>query len=170
MPNPFEAVKLTDRVYWVGAIDWEIRNFHGYATDRGTTYNAYLVLGEKNILVDTVKSPFHDEFMARVSSVIDPERIDVLVSNHSEMDHSGCLPRVLRAIRPERVIASTMGEKALRSHFEGLPEITVAKDGERLEIGDAHLTFVETRMLHWPDSMFSYLEEEKILFSQDACS
>jgi len=168
MPSPFEAVKLTDRVYWVGAIDWEIRNFHGYATDRGTTYNAYLVLGEKNILVDTVKAPFHDELMARISSVVDPEKIDVLVSNHSEMDHTGCLPRVLRETRPERIIASAMGEKALRAHFTDLPEIEVAKDGGRIEIGDVHLTFLETRMLHWPDSTFSYLEEEKILFSQDA--
>lgn len=89
----FDAIKITDKVYWVGAIDWELRDFHGYTTSRGTTYNAYLILGEKPILIDTVKAQFYDEMMARIKSVIEPEKIAYIVSNHAEMDHSGSLQK-----------------------------------------------------------------------------
>ena len=166
MPKPFEAVKLSDRVYWVGAIDWGIREFHGYSTTRGTTYNAYLVLDETPTLIDTVKAPFRDELMSRVASVIDPSEIRTVVSNHSEMDHSGSLPGVLREIDPEKVVASPMGVKALASHFPAL-DIVEVKDGETLSLGATMLTFYETRMLHWPDSMMCHLAGEGVLFSQD---
>ena len=92
MPEPYQAVQVTDHVWWVGAIDWSLRDFHGYATQRGTTYNAFLVVGQKVALIDTVKAAFKDEMMARVASVIDPAKIDYVISNHSEMDHSGALP------------------------------------------------------------------------------
>jgi flavorubredoxin len=164
----FEAVKVTDHVYWVGAIDWAGRDFHGYSTDRGTTYNAYLILADKITLIDTVKAPFKDELLSRIASVIDPGRIDYVISNHSEMDHSGCLEQVLEAVRPERVFASAIGVKTLSDHFHVDREIVALKDGESLSLGDFNLTFLETRMLHWPDSMFTYLSEEKLLFSQDA--
>jgi len=163
----FQAVKLTDRVYWVGAIDWAIRDFHGYATTRGTTYNAYLVLAEKVTLVDTVKAPFRAEMMARIASVVAPERIDYIISNHSEMDHTGALPETLAAVRPEKVFASANGAKALRAHFHLDGGVTAVRDGERLSLGDRNLVFLETRMLHWPDSMVTYLAEEQVLFSQD---
>ncbi len=168
MEKPFQAVKLTDRVYWVGAVDWAIRNFHGYATTRGTTYNAYLILADNTILIDTVKAPFRGELLSRIASVIEPEKIDYIVSNHSEMDHSGCLPEVIEAVKPEKVFASANGVKALSAHFHGEQDVVAVQDGESLSLGNVNLTFMETRMLHWPDSMFTYLAEEEILFSQDA--
>jgi flavorubredoxin len=166
--SAFTARKITDKVYWVGAIDWGLRNFHGYLTSRGTTYNAFLVLGEKVTLIDTVKAPFYDEMMARIASVVDPSRIDIVVSNHSELDHAGGLPRVIEQVRPSQVVASPMGAAALSAHFHWDAAVTEVKTGESLSLGDMNLRFVETRMLHWPDSMFSYLESEKVLFSNDA--
>ena len=168
MSDAFQAVRVTDRVYWVGARDWEIREFHGYRTSRGTTYNAFLVLADKVTLVDTVKKPFRREMMARVASVVDPKRIDYIISNHSEMDHSGSLPETIEAVKPERVFASANGVKALEAHFHLGGGIEAVKNGSTLSLGNMNVTFVETKMLHWPDSMVSYLAEEKILFSQDA--
>jgi flavorubredoxin len=168
MQQPFRAVPITDRVHWVGAIDWGLRDFHGYATSRGSTYNAYLVLGDPVTLIDTVKAPFVDEMMSRIASVVDPSRVRCIVSNHAEMDHSGGLPQTIDALRPERVLASVLGVKALAQHFHWDHAPTAVKDGETLRLGDLTLRFLETRMLHWPDSMFTYLEEERLLFSQDA--
>jgi flavorubredoxin len=168
MAEPFKAVRISDRVHWVGAIDWGIRDFHGYSTRRGTTYNAYLVLADDITLIDTVRAPFRDEFMSRVRSVVDPRDIKVIVSNHSEMDHSGLLPEVVKEVGPREVIASTMGAKALAEHFHGFDGVVAVKDGERRSLGNMSLSFYETRMLHWPDSMVSYLAEEQLLFSQDA--
>jgi flavorubredoxin len=165
--KPFEAVRVTDRVWWVGAIDWGLREFHGYLTSRGSTYNAYLVVADKVTLVDTVKRPFMDEMLARVSSVVDPARIDYVVSHHSEMDHSGALPDVIAAVRPEKVFASPNGVKALKDHFSLDRELTEVKDGEKLDLGGAEFTFLETRMIHWPDSMVSYLAGDRLVFSQD---
>ena len=168
MSKAFEALEIADGVYWVGGIDWDLRSFHGYRTDRGTTYNAYLVLGEKIALIDTVKAPFFDEMMERIASVIEPGKIDYIVSNHSEMDHSGALRQAIAAIEPEKVFASKMGCKALAAHFHMDREITPVAEGESLDLGGMKLTFVETRMCHWPDSMVSYLHERELLFSQDA--
>jgi len=168
MRQAFEAVKITETVYWVGAIDWNVRDFHGYSTNRGTTYNAYLVLADKVTLIDTVKAPFREELLARISSVIDPRKIDYIISNHSEMDHSGCLPEMIEAVKPEKVFASTIGVKTLGDHFHSDLDISEVKDGDRIDLGGRTITFLETRMLHWPDSMVSYLHEEKLLFSQDA--
>ena len=168
MSDCYRAVKVSDRVYWVGAIDWDMRDFHGYATRRGTTYNAYLVLGEKIALIDTVKAPFVAELLARISSVVDPRRIDYLISNHAEMDHSGGIPAVIEAAKPEKVLASTLGVKALAEHFELKQEVEAVKDGETVSLGNLTLAFVETRMLHWPESMMTYLVEEQTLFSNDA--
>lgn len=166
--KPFRAVRVSDRVYWVGAIDWAVRDFHGYVTGRGTSYNAYLILADKNILIDTVKAPFRDEMLARIASVIDPARIDSIISNHSEMDHSGCLPEMMRITKPQKVFASAMGVKALDAHFRIGPQIQAVRDGERVRVGNVNLAFCETRMLHWPDSMVTYLPDDRILISQDA--
>ncbi|MFC1888500.1 FprA family A-type flavoprotein [Thermodesulfobacteriota bacterium] len=167
MSGPFKAVKVTDSVYWVGAIDWAIRDFHGYSTSRGTTYNAFLILADKITLIDTVKAPFKDEMLSRIASVVDPGKIDIIISNHSEMDHSGCLFDVIEAVKPEKVFASLMGVKALSAHFHRDDEVEALKDGDTLSLGNMTLSFLETRMLHWPDSMFTYLAEERLLFSQD---
>ena len=168
MQQPFKAVKVTDNVYWVGAIDWGLRYFHGYSTERGSTYNAFLILADKITLVDTVKAPFREEMLSRISSITEPEKIDYIISNHSEMDHTGCLPEVIEIVKPEKVFASLMGVKALSEHFRLDREIVAVKDAEKLSLGNMNLTFFETRMLHWPDSMFTYLVEEELLFSQDA--
>jgi flavorubredoxin len=168
MNNPFKAVQLTDDVWWVGAIDWNIRDFHGYMTKRGSTYNAYLIMAEKITLIDAVKAPFRNEMMDRIASVVDPARIDYIVSLHSELDHSGCLAEVIAAVNPDKIFASVVGAKSLKEILTIDREITALKDGETLSLGNRTLTFMETRMLHWPDSMFAYLNEEQVLFSQDA--
>jgi len=168
MKDIFSAVKVTDNVYWVGAIDWTIRDFHGYTTPRGSTYNAYLVMADDITLIDTVKAPFKDEMLSRIKSVVDPSRIKYIISNHSELDHSGCLPEVIDFIKPEKVFASAVGVKTLKELFHDPHEITPVKDGETLSLGNMELTFMETRMIHWPDSMFAYLAKDELLFSQDA--
>jgi flavorubredoxin len=166
--NVYKPVQISDKVYWVGAVDWTIRDFHGYTTKRGSTYNAYLILADKISLIDTVKKPFKDEMLARIAELIDPKEIDYIISNHSEMDHSGSLPEIIKEVSPEKVFASQMGVKALHDHFATEDEIIAVKDGEELSLGNMSIIFMETRMLHWPDSMFSYLKENKLLFSQDA--
>jgi flavorubredoxin len=128
MANIHNAVKVGEKVYWVGAVDWNIRDFHGYETRKGSTYNAYLILADKITLIDTVKAPFKDEMMERIASVIDPQKITYIVSNHAEMDHSGCLSETINAIKPEKVFASTMGVKILQEHFSFSQEITPIKD------------------------------------------
>ncbi len=168
MKEPFKAVKVSDHVYWVGAIDWNIRDFHGYSTERGSTYNAYLIMADKITLIDTVKAPFKNELLSRISSVVDPGKIDYIISNHSEMDHTGSLPEVVDAVKPEKVFASAMGVKALSGHFHQGLQVVPVKDGEKISLGNVNLSFVETRMLHWPDSMFTYLAEDGVLFSNDA--
>ncbi|MBN2718629.1 MAG: FprA family A-type flavoprotein [Deltaproteobacteria bacterium] len=169
MSNAFSAFKLSDKVYWVGAIDWGLRNFHGYRTSRGSTYNAFLVLGEKVTLIDTVKPKFYDEMMSRIRTVIDPAEIKYIISNHSEMDHSGAIPLVVKDWNIEKVFASPKGVEALNEHFElGDDILETVKTGDTLDIGGATFSFIETRMLHWPDSMFAFYAEEGILFSNDA--
>ncbi|MCD6405902.1 MAG: flavodoxin domain-containing protein [Planctomycetes bacterium] len=168
MAEVFKAAKVTKNVWWVGAIDWNMRNFHGYATDRGTTYNAYLVIADKVTLVDTVKAAFKDEMLARIRSVIgDCTKIDYIISNHSEMDHTGCLMDTIAAVKPEKVFASLMGVKGLSAHFHTDYPFSAVENGGELELGGARFSFLETRMLHWPDSMVAYLPAHKLLFSQD---
>ncbi len=168
MENYLKAVQITEKVWWVGAIDWSLKEFHGYETARGTTYNAYLVLADKITLIDTVKAPFKEEMLQRIVSVIgDPARIDYIISNHSEMDHSALLPEMIAEVNPEKVFASVMGVKALDAHFRIGERLTAVKTGDEISLGNMSVKFVETRMVHWPDSMFSYVPEQKILFSQD---
>lgn len=163
-----KAVPVTKNVYWVGAVDWNVTEFHGYKTERGSTYNAYLVLDDKITLIDTVKAPFKDHLLARIASVIDPEKIDYIISNHAEPDHSGSLPDIIKAVKPEKVFASIAGQKALDAHYRLEQPITPVKTGDEIHLGRNTVKFIETKMLHWPDSMISYLTDEKILFSQDA--
>ena len=163
------TIKLAENIYWVGAIDWVTRDFHGYSTDRGTTYNAFLIMDEKITLIDTVKKSYKNELLHRIRSIIPPEKIDYIVVNHVEMDHSGSLADIIKEVNPEKVICSKMGHKALLQHFhqEDWP-YHVVTPGEELSLGQKTLSFIETRMLHWPDSMFTYVKEDQILFSSDA--
>jgi flavorubredoxin len=163
-----ETVELRKGIYWVGAIDWNVRDFHGYSTPFGTTYNAYLILHEKNVLIDTVKAPFYPEMVERISEIIDPLKIDVIVSNHVEMDHSGSLSQIVERIGNPMVITSERGKKGLEKHYKRPMNFKTVTTGESFSIGRRNLTFVEAPMLHWPDSMFTYLKEESLLFPNDA--
>ena len=127
-----------------------------------------MIIDEKITLVDTVKKGFFEEMKLRIESIVEPEKIDYFISNHSEPDHTGTLPLVIETFKPEKIFASKMGVRALNAHYEFDMEITPVNDNGRLSIGKKNISFIETKMLHWPDSMFSYLEEEKVLFSQDA--
>ncbi|HGE70552.1 TPA: FprA family A-type flavoprotein [Candidatus Poribacteria bacterium] len=168
MGEKYKAIKVTDRVYWVGAVDWGVRDFHGYMTQRGSTYNAYLILADKVTLIDTVKKPFMNEMLERIASLTEPKNIEYIISNHSEPDHSGCLPETIDVLKPEKVFASTIGTQTLLQEFHSGHEIIPVKDGESLSLGNLNVTFFETKMLHWPDSMVTYMPDDKLLFSQDA--
>ena len=163
-----EKVELKKGIYWVGVIDWNVRDFHGYSTPFGTTYNAYLILDEKNVLVDTVKAPFYLEMLGRISEIIDPTRIDVIVSNHVEMDHSGSLPQIVERIGNPLVITSERGKKGLEKHYQRSMNFRIVKTGDTFPIGHRTLIFVEAPMLHWPDSMFTYIKENQLLLPNDA--
>jgi len=161
-------IELKKGIYWVGAIDWDIRNFHGYSTRRGTTYNAYLIVDEKIVLVDTVKHHLYEQMIARIKEIVDPSQIDLIVFNHVEMDHSGCLPEILKEAPNARAVASVMGVKGLKSHYGDNLDIDPVKSGETLNIGGKNLTFVHVPMVHWPDSMVTYIAEDKLLLPNDA--
>jgi len=163
-----KAVKIKENIYWVGGIDWNLRNFHGYITQRGSTYNSYLIIDEKITLIDTVKSYHAQDMIERISSVIDPKKIDYIISNHAEMDHSGAVPELLKLIPNAEIIATPNGEKILQDHFGKNLKCKTIKAGDSISIGKYNLKFFPTPMVHWPDNMVTYLEEEKILFSNDA--
>ena len=161
------AIEISPKVWWVGGIDWNERLFHGYTTERGITYNAYLIMDEKVTLIDTCKATFSDELVQRISQVVDPAKIDVVITNHVEMDHSGSLP-VIHRIAPNAAIYASAGAgvNEVRAHF-GI-EATPVKSGDTLCIGERTLTFVTTPMVHWPDNMVTYSDVDQILFSNDA--
>ncbi len=163
-------IEIKKDVFWVGAVDFESRDFHGYSlSPQGTTYNAYVIKDEKNVLFDTVKDVFTSTMLCRLAHVIEPCKIDYIVINHVELDHSGALPELIKNCQPEKIFCSPMGLKAMEAHFDitGWP-IEVKKSGDTLCIGKRTIHFLETRMLHWPDSMFSYIPEDKLLISNDA--
>lgn len=165
------SFKINDNVQWVGKVDWELRKFHGeeLSAHRGSSYNSYLVRGsEKTVLIDTVWGPFAEEFVALLKEEISLEEIDYIVANHGETDHSGALPTLLREIPGTPVYCSRAGEKSLRGQYHGDWNFQTVKTGDRLSLGDRELVFIEAKMLHWPDSMFCYLTNDEILFSNDA--
>ena len=165
-----DHVVLREGIYWVGAIDWDMRYFHGpvYSTHRGTTYNSYLIVDEKITLVDTVYGPFAGDMLERIRRIIDPSRIDYIVINHVETDHSGALPEVMKLVPEARIFCSARGKAGLEGHYHGEWDYHVVKTGEELPLGKRTLTFIEAPMLHWPDSMFTYVQEESLLMPNDA--
>ncbi len=166
--NNCKAVEIAKNIYWVGAVDWSMRNFHGYETSRGTTYNAYLIIDEKITLIDTAKIDFKEELLARISSIIDPAKIDVIISSHVEPDHSGSLREVAEIAKNAEIFTTNPnGLKGLTARYGNL-NYKAVKAGDSISIGARTLQFVPTPMLHWPDSMVTYCPEEKILFSNDA--
>jgi len=165
------SFKIKNNVFWVGKIDWELRKFHGdeYSTHRGSTYNSYLIREEKNVLIDTVWMPFSKEFVENLSKEIDLEKIDYIIANHAEIDHSGSLPELMERIPNTPIYCTANGVKSLKGHYHKDWNFKVVKTGDTLDIGNGkQLIFVEMRMLHWPDSMACYLTGDNILFSNDA--
>jgi flavorubredoxin len=163
-----KPVEMKPGIYWVGGVDWDLRNFHGYLTQMGSTYNAYLIVDEKITVVDTVKHYLFDEMMSRIKQVVDPASIDYIISNHVEMDHSGSLLKLKEAAPNAEIFASPFGKRGLMSHFDIKDEIKTVKEGDKLSIGKRTLTFHPISMVHWPDSMMTYCPEEKLLLPNDA--
>ncbi|MDR2161824.1 MAG: FprA family A-type flavoprotein [Desulfovibrio sp.] len=161
---------LADDIFWVGGIDFESRDFHGYSrSPLGTTYNAYLIKDRKNALFDTVKESHGPGLLESLSRILPPEQVDYIVVNHLELDHSGSLPLLMEACRPEALLCSPQGEKFLVGHFGRRDwPVRVVSAGDTLSLGRRNVRFLEARMLHWPDSMFSYIPEEKLLITNDA--
>ncbi|MBW6514549.1 MAG: FprA family A-type flavoprotein [Candidatus Syntrophosphaera sp.] len=162
-----QAYKLRENIWWVGAIDWDLRNFHGYLTQRGSTYNAYLIVDEKVTLIDNVKYYLYDEMISRISSVIDPAKIDLIVQNHVEMDHSSGLPMLMKLIPNVPIYTNANGIKGLKMHYRQDWNFQEVKSGDTINVGKRDLSFLTTPMVHWPDNQFTYCPQEKILFSND---
>jgi len=163
-----EKIEIKPDIFWVGGIDWDLRNFHGYSTNRGTTYNSYLINDEKITLVDTVKPKFMGEMLSRIEEIVEPKKIDYIISNHVEMDHSGSLPEIAKICPNAEIITSTRGEKGLNKHYKDNFNLKVVGSGESLNIGKRNLTFVHIPMVHWPDSMVTYIKKDKLLLSNDS--
>jgi flavorubredoxin len=164
------SVEIIKDIFWVGAVDWNIRHFHGftYSTHRGTTYNAYLIVDEKTVLVDSVYAPFAEEMIEKIREIIDPSEIDYIVANHVESDHSGAISEVLK-LAPQAILVGTARcRDGLQKHYFGDWNFQVVKTGDKIELGKRSLSFLEAPMLHWPDSMFTYIEEDALLLPNDA--
>jgi len=164
------ALKILPDIYSVGVIDWNVRVFHGhtYSTNRGSTYNAYLILDEKIALVDTVYGPFAGELIGNIKEIIPVEKIDYVIANHVETDHSGALPAIMKLCPKAKVFGTEKCKEGLYKHYYGNWDFQVVKTGDKLKLGKRTLTFVEAPMVHWPDSMFTYCPEEELLLPNDA--
>lgn len=162
--------KISDTVSWIGKIDWELNRFHGdeYSTHKGSSYNSYLIRDEKTVLIDTVWAPFSNEFVTNLKKVIDLKEIDYIIMNHSEIDHSGGLAELMEEIPDTPIYCTKNGVKIIKGHHHKDWNFVEVKTGDSLDIGKNKLIFVEARMLHWPDSMMTYMAGENILFSNDA--
>ena len=161
--------RVTDKVTWVGKIDWELKKFHGdeLSTMEGSSYNSYLISDKKTVLIDTVWGPYDTEFVNRLKEEIDLKEIDYIVMNHNESDHSGTLPALMREIPDTPIYCTKKGESILRGLYHQDWNYVNVKTGDELEIGDSKLVFVEASMLHWPDTMMTYMTGDNILFSND---
>ena len=163
-------IHVKNNVYWVGKIDWELRRFHGdeYSTHKGSSYNSYLVKEDKTALIDTAWRPFAKEYVENLMSEIDLEKIDFIIANHGEVDHSGALPELMGRIPGTPIYCTANGVRSLKGQYHQDWNFNVVKTGDRLSLGSKELVFIEAPMLHWPDSMMCYLTGDNILFSNDA--
>jgi len=164
------SIKVLENVFWVGAVDWNVRNFHGftYSTHRGTTYNAYLIVDEKTALIDSVYGPFAGEMIERIREIINPSKIDYVVANHVETDHSGAISQILKLTPKAKVVGTAKCKEGLQKHYFGNWNFQVVKTGDEISLGERSLRFIEAPMLHWPDSMFTYIEKDALLLPNDA--
>ncbi|OPZ86297.1 MAG: Nitric oxide reductase [bacterium ADurb.Bin429] len=162
--------ELAHGVYWVGVTDWNLRHFHGheYSTHSGTTYNAYLIVDDRTVLVDTVWEPFAEDLLANIREIVDPAQIDFVIANHGEIDHAGGLPLVMREAANAEIVVSKRGAHSIEGYYHQPWRFRTVCTGDRMQIGAHELVFIEAPMLHWPDSMFTYLTGHHLLFSNDA--
>lgn len=163
-------VEIKNNIFWVGAIDWNVRNFHGhtYTTQRGTTYNAYLIVDDRIALVDAVYGPFASELIARISEIVDPKKIDYIIANHVETDHSGALPSIMKLCPKAKVVGTAKCKEGLYKHYYEDWDFQVVKTTDKISLGGKTIEFIETPMVHWPDSMFTYCRQEGLLLPNDA--
>lgn len=163
------AKKISDKVTWVGKTDWELKKFHGdeFTTVSGSSYNSYLIQDEKNVLIDTAWLPYDKEFVANLKQEINLQKIDYIIINHGEVDHSGSLPELMREIPDTPIYCTANGIKSIKGQYHKDWNFIPVKTGDTLNIGESTLTFIEAPMLHWPDTMFTYMDKENILFSND---
>ncbi len=162
--------EIRNNIFWTGKIHWELKKFHGeeLSTANGSSYNAYLIKGEKNVLIDTVYTPFAEEFIQNLKKEIDLEKLDYIVINHAEPDHSGALPLLMTYAPNAKIYASANGVKSIKGYYHQDWDITPVKTGDKLDLGGRELVFIDNSMIHWPDSMMCYMPSEEILFSNDA--
>ena len=163
-----EKITIGEGVYWVGVIDWNLREFHGYRTGRGSTYNSYLILDEKKCVVDTVKTPFTSELIAKIKELTALEEIDYIVSNHLELDHAGGVAELAKVCPKAKILATGQWIEGAKKYFGPDLPVQQVRTGDKIPLGKNTLTFIEAPMLHWPDSMFTYLPEQEILMPNDA--
>jgi flavorubredoxin len=163
-------IELKKNLYWVGVKDWELKKFHGeeLSTHRGSTYNSYLIKDAKTVLVDTVWGPFKEAYVSYLEREVGLENIDFIVVNHSETDHSGALPYLMSKIPDTPIYCTQNGEKMLKKHYHQDWNFQVVKTGDSVNVGEYELVFVEMPMLHWPDSMATYVKGANVLLSNDA--
>ena len=164
------SYKISDKVTWVGKIDWELTRFHGdeYSVHRGSSYNSYLIRDEKTVLIDTVCKPYDKEFVDKLKKEIDLNEIDYIIINHGEIDHSGALPKLMEEIPDTPIYCTKNAIESIKGHYHKDWNFVEVKTGDALDIGESKLIFIEARMLHWPDTMFTYMTGDNILFSNDA--
>ncbi|NQU73641.1 MAG: MBL fold metallo-hydrolase, partial [Candidatus Omnitrophica bacterium] len=162
--------EILPNIYSVGVVDWNVRTFHGhtYTTKRGSTYNAYLIIDEKIALVDTVYGPFTNELIENIKEIISVEKIDYIIANHVETDHSGALPAIMKLCPKAKVFGTQKCKEGLYKNYHEEWDFQTVKTGDKLKLGKRQLTFVEAPMVHWPDSMFTYCPEEQLLMPNDA--
>jgi len=167
--SAMNEAKVVDGVYWVGAVDWNVRHFHGYTytTPHGTSYNSYLVKDEKIALVDAVHAAFTNEMMERIRAVTDPRKIDYVVANHVEPDHTGALAELLSVAKNATLVCNERCKQGLQEYYAGDWDYKIVKTGDSIKLGSKTLTFLEAPMLHWPDSMFTYIPEDELLLPND---
>ncbi len=166
-----KAIEIKKDVFWIGAVDFNKRNFHGYSrSPQGTTYNSFLIKDEKNVIFDTVDHEYEGTMLSRLSKVIEAEKVNYIVINHAEKDHVGSLEKLVQVCRPEKIYASVVGKKFIEAQFDtkGWPQIEAVKSGDVLNIGKRNIHFIDTKMLHWPDSMASFIPEDKLLITNDS--
>lgn len=165
-----KKVEVAKNVFWVGVVDWNVRNFHGhtYTTKRGSTYNAYLIIDKKIALVDTVLGSFSTELIEKIKDFVDPAKIDYIIANHVETDHSGALPEIMRHAKNAKVVGTAKCKEGLYRYYYGDWDFQVVKTGDTISLGEKTLKFIEAPMIHWPDSMFTYIPEDKLLLPNDA--